>query len=75
MASYLWIWCNIYIDIVHLGGNYEEAVDICRKYLSAYSEKENIEYCEENSIFFPHLICIIIYLLPPLDRRGKGVFA
>lgn len=28
---------NIYIDIVHLGGEYENAVSICEKYLSPYS--------------------------------------
>jgi len=31
---------NVYIDIVHLGGDYEVAVDICEKYLSDFSDKE-----------------------------------
>ncbi|SCW57911.1 hypothetical protein SAMN02910400_01395 [Lachnospiraceae bacterium C10] len=31
---------NIYIDIVHLGGDYDEAVSICEKYLSQYSKDE-----------------------------------
>lgn len=31
---------NIYIDIIHLGGNYEGAVDICEKYLASHSTKE-----------------------------------
>ena len=31
---------NIYIDIVHLGGDYDEAVSICEKYLAQYSKDE-----------------------------------
>ena len=30
---------NIYVDIVHLGGDYEKAVDICRSYLGQYSDE------------------------------------
>lgn len=33
---------NIYIDIVHLGGNYEDAISICEEYLSNYTEEEII---------------------------------
>lgn len=29
---------NIYIDVVHLGGEYEAAVDICEKYLQKYND-------------------------------------
>jgi hypothetical protein len=32
---------NIYIDTVHLGGDYERAVEICEKYLGQYTD-ENI---------------------------------
>lgn len=31
---------NVYIDIVHLGGNYDTAVAICDRYLSPYSLSE-----------------------------------
>lgn len=31
---------NIYIDIVHLGGNYDRAVSICNQYLSKYTFQE-----------------------------------
>lgn len=31
---------NIYIDIVHLGGEYDEAVSICSGYLSQFTEEE-----------------------------------
>lgn len=31
---------NIYIDIVHLGGDYNLAVNICEKYLSQYSDDQ-----------------------------------
>ena len=31
---------NIYIDVVHLGGEYETAVDICKKYLQKYNDDE-----------------------------------
>ena len=31
---------NIYIDVVHLGGDYDLAVDICEKYLSSHSTDE-----------------------------------
>ena len=34
---------NIYIDIVHLGGNYNEAVSICEEYLAQYSKDEIVE--------------------------------
>ena len=31
---------NIYIDIVHLGGDYQRAVEICEKYLNQYSDEQ-----------------------------------
>ena len=31
---------NIYIDVVHLGGDYKTAVDICENYLSGFSDEE-----------------------------------
>ena len=31
---------NIYIDIVHLGGDYARAVEICEMYLSQYSDEQ-----------------------------------
>ena len=34
---------NIYIDIVHLGGDYAEAVSICEEYLAQYSKEEIVK--------------------------------
>lgn len=33
---------NIYIDIVHLGGNYEDAISICENYLTSFNNEEII---------------------------------
>ena len=34
---------NIYIDVLHLGGDYEAAVKTCKDYLNSYSEDEIIK--------------------------------
>lgn len=34
---------NIYIDIVNLGGNYEDAISICKNYLSRFNNEEIVK--------------------------------
>ncbi len=74
---------NIYIDIIHLGGNYPNAVEQCDKYLKAFKEAEILSQKDllhlkirklHHSMFFAPVYPLLQEALCLESRMGKEIF-